>query len=47
VEFAMTRSDAALKADTALLLEILRAAAVGVFPGPILERLIDRSEGRR
>jgi hypothetical protein len=33
-------------AQWADLLEILRAAANEVFPGPILERLMDRMEAR-
>lgn len=40
----MTRSDAAPRADLSLLYDILRSAASGVFPGPVLEGLIDRLE---
>lgn len=43
----MIRSDAAPRADAELLVEILRSAASGVFPLPLLERLIDRLEVRR
>jgi hypothetical protein len=43
----MTRSETAPRGDLALLFEILRSAASGVFPGPVLEALIDRLEVRR
>jgi hypothetical protein len=43
VEFTMTRHTAAPWAD---FLDILLTAASDVFPGPVLERLIDRLEGR-
>jgi hypothetical protein len=43
VEFTMSRQTPAQWAD---LLDILRAAANEVFPGPILERLLDRMEAR-
>jgi hypothetical protein len=47
MELTMTRSDAAPRADAVLLLEILRSAASGMFPVPLLERLIDGLEVRR
>ena len=43
----MIRSDAAPRGDILMLLEILRSAATGVFPGAVLEALIDRLEVRR
>jgi hypothetical protein len=44
VEFTMTRQSPAPWAD---FLDILLTAANNVFPGPVLERLIDRMEGSR
>jgi hypothetical protein len=43
VEFTMQHREPAGWAD---LLDVLLTAANGVFPGPALERLIDRMEGR-
>jgi hypothetical protein len=39
----MTKTETAPWAD---LLEVLMTAATGVFPGPVLERLIARMEGQ-
>ena len=43
----MLRSEAMLRDEMLILVEILRSAATGVFPGPVLETLIDRLEARR
>jgi hypothetical protein len=43
VEFTMKTQEPANWAD---FLDVLLTVATGVFPGPVLEKLIDRMEGR-
>ncbi len=43
----MTRPNPVHPVDEPPLLDLLRSAAVGVFPGALLESLIDRLEVRR
>lgn len=46
VEFPMPRTTPAPWADQTLIFELLRSAAVGIFPGPLLEAALDRLERR-
>ncbi len=43
----MTRSNPARPVEDLPLLDLLRSASIGVFPGAVLETLIDRLETRR